>query len=61
MYFAQVSAHVAQLAERDESLEGLANMCDALLASAEGRYEDAERRFVELLKSEGEAYAVNPV
>ncbi|GJE91272.1 tetratricopeptide repeat protein [Phanerochaete sordida] len=67
-YFAQVSAHVAELAsaradagaeaeaEADPALANLSAMCDALLACAEGRFDDAERAFVALLRGEGEAH-----
>lgn len=55
-YFAQVAAHVAQMPEPDEALVGLVKMSDALLACAEGRFEDAERTFVDIVRSEGESY-----
>ena len=36
-------------------------MNDALLACAEGRWEEAERKFVGLVRRDGEAYVVSPL
>ena len=64
LYFTEVSTYYAAVRDedggsKDESFAGLVRMNDALLACAEGRWEDAERGFVELIKRDGEAYAVS--
>lgn len=59
-YFVQVASYHGQAAKSsDESLGGLVRMNSALLACAEGRWEEAESIFVELVKGDGEAYVVS--
>ncbi|KIP01161.1 hypothetical protein PHLGIDRAFT_123601 [Phlebiopsis gigantea 11061_1 CR5-6] len=56
-YFSEVTAHYEGIPEpRDEGLGDLVRVNNALFACAEGRWEDAEKLFVESVRQSGEAH-----
>ena len=59
-YFSEVTAHYDNIPEpKDDGLGGLVRVNNALFACAEGRWEDAEKLFVELVRQSGDAFVVS--